>query len=490
MKTITLSSNLPSVLELFEMARRDSLLVKTTKGDSFFISPTDEFETEVELLRRNHSFLTMLDKFKRETETISLEQVERDADYVGDPNIKKLRNPVNDASDMAKTLRELGFDHVTLKTDLPNGEAMEKAVHQFSLKLERGGVGLFYYAGHGVQGTDGENYLIPTQVSIPTQVEIKRRAMPAKYVLDKMEYARKNELNIIILDACRNNPLPARGREVLKSGLAEMPSPAGSILIFSTAPGSRAYDGSGRNGVFTKHFLKGMKKYAHMDIEQMLKRVRKAVEHETETEPVPQVPWQNSSLKRDFCFSPSGCTDPELEEARRQAILEKKRAKRAQAKLKARAENKAKRLAEEAEQTKRELEKARRQVKIEKERAEKARKEAERAKAKATKPSNVVDTAAVAKAKQQLEDKMKQLDQQMNVLANQIKQLKEKTRLAEEAEKRAKKAQKEAEEKRNLAEKQARDAKRQREKAEAERRRTQENTTEPPPTRFTPIPPG
>jgi hypothetical protein len=78
MKTITLSSNLPSVLELFEMARRDSLLVKTTKGDSFFISPTDEFETEVELLRRNHSFLTMLDKFKRETETISLEQVERE----------------------------------------------------------------------------------------------------------------------------------------------------------------------------------------------------------------------------------------------------------------------------------------------------------------------------------------------------------------------------------------------------------------------------
>jgi len=404
------------------------------------------------------------------------------ADYVGDPNIKKLRNPVNDASDMAKTLRELGFDHVTLKTNLPNGEAMEQAVHQFSLKLEGGGVGLFYYAGHGVQGTDGENYLIPTQVSIPTQVEIKRRAMPAKYVLDKMEYARKNELNIIILDACRNNPLPARGREVLKSGLAEMPSPAGS----------RAYDGSGRNGVFTKHFLKGMKKYAHMDIEQMLKRVRKAVEHETETEPVPQVPWQNSSLKRDFCFSPSGCTDPELEEARRQAILEKKRAKRAQAKLKARAENKAKRLAEEAEQTKRELEKARRQVKIEKERAEKARKEAERAKAKATKPSNVVDTAAVAKAKQQLEDKMKQLDQQMNVLANQMKQLKEKTRLAEEAEKRAKKAQKEAEAKRKLAERQAREAERQREKAEAERRRTQENTTEQPPKKplFTPMNPG
>jgi len=394
------------------------------------------------------------------------------ANYVGDPNIKPLKNPVNDAKDMAQTLRELGFDQVMLKTNIPNGEAMEKAVHQFSLKLEGGGVGLFYYAGHGIQGADGENYLIPTQVSIPTQVEIKRRAMPAKYVLDKMEYAR-NELNIIILDACRNNPLPARGREVVKSGLAEMPSPAGSIIIFATAPGARAYDGYGRNGVFTKYFLKGMKKYGHMDIEQMLKRVRNAVGRETKQESVPQVPWQNSSLKRDFCFSPSGCFDPALEEARRQAKIQKERAERAQAKLKKQAEDKAKRLAEEAEKTKRELEKARRQVQIEKERANKARREAKNAQAEAVNKQSQTDTAAVAKAKQQLEAKKQLLDQQTKALKQQIKQLKEKKRLAEEAEKRAKKAQ--------------REAKIQRKKAEAEKQQPQQQSTGAPAREAAPI---
>jgi uncharacterized caspase-like protein len=406
------------------------------------------------------------------------------ADYVGDPNIKELRNPINDASDMAKTLKEVaGFNDVMLKINLPNREAMENAVHQFSLKLEKGGVGLFYYAGHGIQA-DGENYLIPTKVSIPTQVELKHRAMPAKFVLDKMEYFRNDELNIIILDACRNNPLPARGREVLKSGLAEMPNPAGSILIFSTAPGKGAYDGDGRNGVFTKHLLKGIKKYGHKDIEQMLKMVRRAVDSETHDEPVSQLPWHNSSLKRDFCFSPSGCFD--ADQARREAEQRALKAKK-------QAEEEARRLADKAEKTKRELEEVKRQAKIQKERADKARKEAERAKAEATKPSNVVDTAAVAKAKQQLEEKMKLLDQQMKVLENQLKQLKEKTRLAEEAEKRAKKAQKEAEEKRKLAERQAREAKRQREKAEAEKRLNQETTIEPQPKNaplFTPMNPG
>jgi hypothetical protein len=317
------------------------------------------------------------------------------ANYVGDPNIKELRNPINDASDMAKTLKEVaGFNDVMLKINLPNREAMENALHQFSLKLEKGSVGLFYYAGHGVQA-DGKNYLIPTQVSIPTQVELKRRAMPANFVLDKMEYAR-NDLNIIILDACRNNPLPARGPEVLKSGLAEMPSPAGSILIFSTAPGKGAYDGDGRNGVFTKHLLKGIKKYGYVDIEQMLKRVRNAVERETFHNPLPQVPWQDSSLIRDFCFSPFGCetvTRIDLEEV-------------------------------------------------------KCKSRVERAKAEAANQPSKADTAAVAKAKQQLEEERKQLE-----------------------------AQRKAEAKRKLAERQAIEAEKRR--IEAERRRIEAERQQP-----------
>jgi len=455
-----------------------SLLAAACNQENIKQSPTRMVGQEEQISHLQKKVLNQDDRGLHRTEK-RYALVIGNANYVGDPNIKKLKNPVNDAEDMAQTLRELGFD-VMLKTNLPNEEVMENAVHQFSLKLEGGGVGLFYYAGHGVQGADGDNYLIPTQVSIPTQVELKRRAMPAKYVLEKMRHARKNEneLNIIILDACRNNPLPARGREVLKSGLAKMPSPAGSILIFSTAPDSRAYDGYGRNGVFTKHFLKGMKKYGYMDIEQMLKRVKKAVRHETKQEPVAQEPWHQSSITRDFCFSPSGCTDPELEEARRQALIDKKRAKRAQAELNARAEDKAKILAEEAEKTKRELEKARRQAQLQKERAEQARRDADRAKAEAAanQPSN--DTATVAKAKQ-LEEKMKQLDQQMKALDQQMKRLEVKTRQAEEAERRAKQAQREAEAKRKLAEKEAREAEKRRREAEAERRRIQEPTNPP-----------
>jgi uncharacterized caspase-like protein len=451
------------------------------------------------------------------------------ANYVGDPNIKELRNPINDASDMAKTLKEVaGFNDVMLKINLPNREAMENAVHQFSLKLEKGGVGLFYYAGHGIQA-DGENYLIPTKVSIPTQVELKHRAMPAKFVLDKMEYFRNDELNIIILDACRNNPLPARGREVLKSGLAEMPNPAGSILIFSTAPGKGAYDGDGRNGVFTKHLLKGIKKYGHKDIEQMLKMVRRAVDSETHDEPVSQLPWHNSSLKRDFCFSPSGCFDPELEEARRQAELEKYRAdqarreaeQRAKARLKAkeqaeeearrladkaektkieleevkrqaklekeraerakaeldakkRAEEKARRLAEEAEKTRRELEEARRQVQIEKERAEKARREAERAQAKVENQQQSVqmNEAAMLEAKKRAEEKAKRLADEAEKTKRELEKAKRQAQFQKERaekveeERKQLEAQRKAEAKRKLAERQAIEAERRRIEAE------------------------
>ncbi|WP_069470493.1 caspase family protein [Candidatus Marithrix sp. Canyon 246] len=138
---------------------------------------------------------------------------------------------------------------------------------------------MFYYAGHGIQA-EGENYLIPTKTRIPTQQKLKDRAMSANYVLDNMKFAR-NALNIIVLDACRDNPLPVksetrsiRPKLVAKNGLAEMDNPAGSILIYSTAPGKQAYDGHGSNGVFTKHLLNGIKEHGHLSIQDMLILVR------------------------------------------------------------------------------------------------------------------------------------------------------------------------------------------------------------------------
>jgi len=233
------------------------------------------------------------------------------AKYIADPNIRSLKNPVNDAHDMKETLEKVGFK-VIYRENVTNRKAMETAVNEFTQQLkQKRGIGLFYYAGHGIQA-NGENYLIPTKVSIPTQVQLKNKAMAANYVLKNMELA-QNVLNIIILDACRDNPLPVREtrgigtKVVTKNGLAKMDNPSGSILIYATAPGKQAYDGNGRNGVFTKHLLNGIKEHGNLSIQNMLILVRQNVKQETSEEPVQQVPWENTSLDRKFCFSPSGC---------------------------------------------------------------------------------------------------------------------------------------------------------------------------------------
>lgn len=158
-----------------------------------------------------------------------------------------MKNPANDATDMASALRKLGFS-VTLKTDV-NQRAMEESIRAFGTTLRSGGVGLFYYAGHGIQFR-GTNYLIPVHAEIKSEADVKYRSVDAGYVLAQMEDA-GNNLNIIILDACRNNPFARLFRSAEK-GLAKMDAPTGSILAYATAPGSVAADGSGRNGLYIK----------------------------------------------------------------------------------------------------------------------------------------------------------------------------------------------------------------------------------------------
>ncbi|MDO9632911.1 MAG: caspase family protein, partial [Humidesulfovibrio sp.] len=133
-----------------------------------------------------------------------------------------LKNPVNDARDMAASLKRLGFD-VTLLTDAGQ-QQMDAAVREFGLKLRQGGAGLFYYAGHGLQ-VAGENYLVPVNANIQTESDVRYTCLPAGMVLGKMEDAR-NDLNIIILDACRNNPF-ARSFRSTEQGLAKMDAPTG-----------------------------------------------------------------------------------------------------------------------------------------------------------------------------------------------------------------------------------------------------------------------
>jgi len=224
-----------------------------------------------------------------------------------------LRNPVNDANDMARVLSEIGFD-VTLKTNL-NQQAMDEAIDEFGGRLSASqGVGLFYFAGHGAR-VEGENYLLPIDNNkIREDSDLKYRAVSVAQVWEKIE-KKKTRLNIIILDACRNNPY--RGMRSLNRGLARMVpvnDENGSIIMFATAAGKTASDLSrnGRNGLFTSHLLSALKTahQTHQRIDDMFVQVRNAVKEESGGE---QEPWYSVSWRKQFCFG--GCqTSPSGEE--------------------------------------------------------------------------------------------------------------------------------------------------------------------------------
>ena len=216
----------------------------------------------------------------------------------GYARISTLANPVNDAALMARTLDGLGFE-VSLVVDADR-EAMNRSIKAFGRRLARGGddtVGLFYYAGHGVEA-DGRNYLIPLNAEIASETELKSDAVPAEWVLSWMEEA-GNRLNLVILDACRNNPYGDRFRSA-RRGLGRVDAPSGSLIAYSAAPGKVATDGKGENSPYTAALAMAMQEPG-LKIEDAFKRVRLAVERETNRE---QTPWESSSLTGDFYFVP------------------------------------------------------------------------------------------------------------------------------------------------------------------------------------------
>jgi len=205
-----------------------------------------------------------------------------------------LKNPANDARDIAAALTRLGFE-VILRTDatLPQ---MEQAIDTFYDRLKKGGTGLFYFAGHGLQ-VGGVNYLVPVGARLQSESDARYQTVDAGRVLGKMEDA-ANGLNIVILDACRNNPF-ARSFRSAAQGLARMDAPTGSLIAYATAPGSVAADGEGRNGVYTRNLLQHLGTRG-VSVEEMFKRVRLGVVADTQKT---QVPWEASSLTGDFRFA-------------------------------------------------------------------------------------------------------------------------------------------------------------------------------------------
>lgn len=205
-----------------------------------------------------------------------------------------LKNPLNDAEDMAVNLKNLGFEIIIKKN--ADQRTMEDTIRYFGKQLRNGGVGLFYFTGHGMQ-VNGRNYLIPIDAKIESENDVKYEAVDAGRVLGQMEDA-ENKINIVILDACRNNPF-SRNFRTSEAGLARMDAPKGSIIAYATAPGEVAADGSERNGIFTKYLMKHMME-PNLPIELVLKQARIDVARATGGR---QIPWEASSLMGNFYFN-------------------------------------------------------------------------------------------------------------------------------------------------------------------------------------------
>ncbi|HEX6369533.1 MAG TPA: caspase family protein [Longimicrobium sp.] len=216
-------------------------------------------------------------------------------------NAGVLRNPVNDARSVAQSLQRLGFN-VMLRENRSQRE-MAQDIREFGRQLDQNTVALYYYSGHGIQ-VKGENYVVPVDAAISNEEEVEYGTVNVGLVMAQMEAAR-SRVNIVFLDACRNNPF-ARSFRSSSNGLAMMNAPAGTFIAYATAPGDVASDGTAAagNGLYTQQLLRFLNQPG-LPIEQMHKQVRIAV---TQASNGDQVPWESSSIMGDFYFA--GNTGP------------------------------------------------------------------------------------------------------------------------------------------------------------------------------------
>lgn len=221
---------------------------------------------------------------------------------------KPLENPLNDANDVAQSLTKLGFN-VTLKTNL-DFEGMEKAINDFEERLRatpKQDVGIFYFSGHGAQ-VKGENFLFPINNGGTDEDNLKDEAIPANRISNMMKVANAGGMNIITLDACRDNPYEGSHKNLTK-GLARMepPTPRSSTVVaFATAPGKTASDEGpdGRHGMYTYYLLNALNNPTSKRIDEVFEGVREVVHAQTGQEP-----FFHASL-RMYCYLGGKCSPP------------------------------------------------------------------------------------------------------------------------------------------------------------------------------------
>jgi len=238
--------------------------------------------------------ITDISKYKKR-----LALVIGNADYKHAP---RLKNPTNDADDIANKLKDLGFE-VLLYKNLIDKESIRSKVQNFSQKLKNYDIGLFYYSGHGIQ-ENSVNYILPVDIELRGPEEADLYCFNSNIILESMKNA-QCKFKLVILDACRDNPFEDKWQVANKSwgtkkGLAEMNSSANSIIIFATAPGKQANDNpNGRNGLFTQELLKVLDNKA--SIQDIFMQTTKSV---SDLSNATQVPWFNSSLLEHIYLKP------------------------------------------------------------------------------------------------------------------------------------------------------------------------------------------
>jgi len=228
--------------------------------------------------------------------SVALLGLPRQALIVGNSKYKEspLKNPANDANAMGEALRRMGFN-VALLLDAGRDQ-MQNAIQAFGEAVaKRNAVGLFYFAGHGVQ-LAWRNYLIPVDAVVDNPDDVRERTIELNTLLQGLTRA-KNSMNVIILDACRDNPFGTKV-PIGQKGLSQFDAPPGSLLAYATAPGNVASDGEGANGLYTENLLREMR-VPEAKIEDIFKRVRLHVRRRTHGQ---QIPWESTSLEEDFYF--------------------------------------------------------------------------------------------------------------------------------------------------------------------------------------------
>lgn len=277
--------------------------IKPRFENPLYFFALEKFTIENEIYNHDEPGVVLMDK-----NNLPDIQVDRDEVYapedkrlalvIGNSNYQSgnhLTNTENDATDIANALRRLGFEvNIFINT---TQLSMKQAVDAFGEQLKDYDVGLFYYAGHGIQA-DGYNYLVPVDAVIQSERDVEYTCVEAGRVLSRMEDSEKNT-NIVILDACRDNPFEQSWTKKSNGqGLAFMKAPSGSLIAYATAPGTTASDGLGENGLYTSSLLCHIATPG-LSILEIFQKVRADVRKISSDR---QVPWESTSLEGNFYF--------------------------------------------------------------------------------------------------------------------------------------------------------------------------------------------